>query len=468
MNRGPEDSARLRPVRAGQRLTGAGQLSSLVTVQPALNLIVAGVNARQVAQGVSLEVDATLADCMTVWFGYDPAEAANNVQPTFDPAPSWPASAAAQPTRRIFGVVKWGVGGGQQYVELDVSEGVGVTIPTNVCEAYAYSESTNLTQDGREVDQDIEPQPWTVHVHAAPGRAAKEARRTRQVVQPYLIAPEELCPQGFNPDWCAFIDKTMDLIAGDGDGDGDGDGPLGYFEPLATPTVPNVRDLEFNNPADAATMVTFNPGNLVGFDKSISNSCLRITSPVQTIPNYRMAGAYRDCPTGVDWSCWTKINIASFPNDTAGNGVAGGFLLFDNTVLTSPATADFVVCQFNIQSNLTTISPDRIYVQRWNDYQHSGVTNLQLYTDIARSDEHIWLRLRWINSSTTLQIDSSADGVSWRQFFSNSSIGLTPTQVGLLCSSTVFVPVGNIVCSYDFLRFSNSSAIGDMTLGRVV
>jgi len=78
------------------------------------------------------------------------------------------------------------------------------------------------------------------------------------------------------------------------------------------------------------------------------------------------------------------------------------------------------------------------------------------------------MRLRWINSSTTLQIDTSADGISWRRFFSNSSIGLTPTRVGLCAYSSVGTPVGNIVCSYDFLRFSASSAIGDMTLGRVV
>ena len=250
-------------------------------------------------------------------------------------------------------------------------------------------------------------------------------------------------------------------------GAGGGGSTLGYFNPSAPPETANARDLEFNDAGDATTMVTFNPGSLVGFDKSISNSCLRITSPVQTNPTYRMAGAYRDCPTGADWSCWTKLNIASVPNDTAGNAVAGGFLLFDDTVLTDPATADFVVVSYSLQGSAGFLA-SIINVQRWNDYQLSGFTQIGSAMNVARSDEHIWLRLRWINSSTTLDVDASADGISWRRFFTNSSIGLTPTRVGLCSYSSVGTPVGNIICSYDFLRFSNSSAIGDMTLGRVV
>ena len=159
--------------------------------------------------------------------------------------------------------------------------------------------------------------------------------------------------------------------------------------------------------------------------------------------------------------------MATVPNDAAGNGARGGFLLFDDTVLTDPATADFVVVSYSVQG-ATGFIDSEINVQRWDDYTLSGFTQLVSAMNVARSDEHIWLRLRWINSSTTLNVDTSADGISWRRICTNSSIGLTPTRVGLCAFSAVATPVGNIVCSYDFLRFSTSSAIGDMTLGRVV
>lgn len=443
MNRGPEDSARLRPVRAGQRLTGAGQLSSLVTVQPALNLIVAGVQARQIAQGVSLEVDATLADCMTVWFGYDPAEAANNVQPTFDPAPSWPASAAAQPTRRIFGVVKWGVGGGQQYVELDVSEGVGVTIPTNVCEAYAYSESTNLTQDGREVDQDIEPQPWTVHVHAAPGRAAKEARRTRQVVQPYLIAPEELCPQGFNPDWCAFIDKTMDLIAGDGDGDGDGDEPLGYFDPMAIPVVSNASDEEFGT---GTTMVLFDP-NTIGTTFALSNSLLRVSAPA-TSPN-RITGLYKPTPAG-EFSAWAVL--------TSNRGQQNTSLCCMAICAALPTALVPLQLAFFNQSFGTNIT--QFYLQNYTDLNTFSST---LVNARNGDDGPHWIRLRYLPSSTRLSWDLSGDGVNWLTVYETTSPFVTPNYIILGGAGSV-----DATYNFDFLRFSNSAAPEALTLGKEV
>lgn len=194
MPTGPQTSVAIAPSRAGQLLRGAGRLSSLITVTPALNLIVAGVRAVEIGQGVSLEVSPDKADCMTVWLGYDPMQG-NAVPVEFSPSPTWPASAVDQPTRRIFAVITWGAGGGQKYVEIDVSEGVGVTVPTATCEVYAYSENVNTTQTGAEIDPAIQPQPtWSVSVHAAPGRTSKEGRRTRQIVQPIQIPAEFLPP----------------------------------------------------------------------------------------------------------------------------------------------------------------------------------------------------------------------------------------------------------------------------------
>jgi len=460
MNRGPEDSARLRPVRAGQRLTGAGQFSSLVTVQPALNLIVAGVSARQVAQGVSLEVDATLSDCMTVWFGYDPAEAANNVQPTFDPVPSWPASAVAQPTRRIFGVVKWGIGGGQQYVEIDVSEGVGVTIPTSVCEAYAYSENTPLTQDGRAVDQAIEPQPWTVHVHAAPGRAAKEARRTRQVVQPYLIAPDELCPQGFNPDWCAFIDKTMDLIAGDGDGDGDGDEPLGYFDAMAKPLVPHPNDVEFDSPADLAAFTTWRVDTSSGtYSAGVANSVLSVSLAGQ---NVRFAGLTRTTPTGQDFSVWTKMSMGVFDLANGDEGICA-LILADDNIITNPSTADVLFVCLN-QYGINNTGP-KLGILRAR-YNAGAVVSYYNSTPLSQPyPQSVWMRVRWRNAPAKMFFDVSLDGVAWTEIKIGTDVPLTPTRAGFAVYNTFNT---NTITRHDFLRFSNSSAFADFTLGRVV
>lgn len=194
MARSPQGSVSVSPSRAGQLLRGAGQLSSLVTITPALNLIVAGVNATPIDQGISLSVPPELADCITVWLGYDPMSG-NSVQTTFTPSPSWPASAQDQPTRRIFGLIKWGAGGGQQYVECDVGEGCGVVVPCATCEVYAYSEQTALIVNGKEVDPAIQSQPtWSLSVHASPGRTAINARRTRQVVQPAIVPADVLPP----------------------------------------------------------------------------------------------------------------------------------------------------------------------------------------------------------------------------------------------------------------------------------
>jgi hypothetical protein len=187
MRGGPQSSVSLQPSRAGQLLRGAGQLSDLQTVTPALNLIVAGVKATPIAQGVSLEVPPEKADCITVWVGYDP-QAGNAVPTAFTPSPIWPASAADQPTRRLFALIKWGAAGGQQYVEIDVSEGCGVVVPSSVCEVYLFSEQTNLITAGTEPEPGVVEQPtWSVSVHAAPGRTAIESRRTRQVVQPLQV-----------------------------------------------------------------------------------------------------------------------------------------------------------------------------------------------------------------------------------------------------------------------------------------
>lgn len=214
----PQASVALSPSRAGQLLRGAGRLSGLITITPALSLIVAGVRAEKIGQGVSLEVSPDKADCMTVWFGYDP-QAGNAVPVEFSPSPSWPASAADQPTRRIFAVVTWGAGGGQQYVEIDAHEGVGVTIPTATCEVYAYSEQTSLDQLGTASDPAIVVQPtWTVSVHAAPGRSSKEGKRTRQVVQPIAI-PAEFLPPNDPPNRPreALAFKALDDGGGGGD-----------------------------------------------------------------------------------------------------------------------------------------------------------------------------------------------------------------------------------------------------------
>jgi hypothetical protein len=134
-----------------------------------------------------------------VWFGYDPADIGNALPSVeYAPQPNWPTAALNQPTRRLFGVVTWGSGGGRQTVEVDVSEGVGVTVPTSTCEVYVYSETIFLTPNGEEVDPLLEQQDWSVMVHAAPGRAAKEARRTRQVVQP-LNVPSLFLPPNDPP-----------------------------------------------------------------------------------------------------------------------------------------------------------------------------------------------------------------------------------------------------------------------------
>ena len=214
MSRGPQSSVRLAPSRAGQRLDNAGRLGQLVTVQPALNLIVTGVTATPVGQGVSLEVPPELSDCITVWLGYDPAAKGNNLPQTqYAPQPDWPLSAQNQATRRLFATIEWGAAGGRQVVEVDVSEGVGVTVPTATCEVYVYSETIALTVNGEAVDPAIEVQDWSVMVHAAPGRAAREARRTRQVVQP-LVVPDFILPPNTPPSRPREVFATIDEING--------------------------------------------------------------------------------------------------------------------------------------------------------------------------------------------------------------------------------------------------------------
>lgn len=192
MKGGPQSSAGLRPVRSGQRIENAGAFGRLIVI-PQLNLVVTGVESRPIAQGVSLEVPPERSDCMTVWLGYDAAEQGNRLPITFQPFPDWPTPVLNQATRRLFAVIAWGSGGGKQFVEVDVAEGCGVTVPTATCEVYVYSETTRTTPVGDEIDPLIEEQPWSVYVHAAPGRAATGARRTRQVVSPQGV-PAELLP----------------------------------------------------------------------------------------------------------------------------------------------------------------------------------------------------------------------------------------------------------------------------------
>jgi hypothetical protein len=196
MSNGPQSSVSVTPARAGQLLRGAGQQSRLLTVTPALNLIVAGVEATPINQGISLSVPPEKADCITVWVGYDAGQG-NSVPVVYSPSPIWPASAADQPTRRLFALIKWGAAGGQQYAEIDVSEGCGLVVPCATCEVYLYSEQTAVQAgiNSVEIDPAIQPQPtWTVNVHAAPGRTAVNARRTRQVVDPFLVPASAFPP----------------------------------------------------------------------------------------------------------------------------------------------------------------------------------------------------------------------------------------------------------------------------------
>ena len=469
MSSGPENSARNRPVRAGQRLSGAGQLSSLVTVQPALNLIVAGVEPRRVEQGVSLECPVELAESMTVWASYDAADLDNNVQPTFVGSPDWPASQVSAPTRRIFVVVKWGTGGGQNFVEFDVSEGVGVTVPTNVVEVYAYSESTNLDQTGLAVDPQITAKPWTIMVHASPGRAAKESRRTRQVVQPKMLNNDGTIPESFPQEWNVFINRTLCAIdcvpCGDGDGDGDGD-VLGYFDALAQPVVPHPNNNEFDNVSELAAYTTYRVDASAGtYVESIDQSNLTVSLANQ---NVRFNGTHRATPLpSADFSVWTKISNGVFDLVSTGLGEGlMGLMIGDDTLLSSPATADVVHFTVDQRGAVNTGVLLSIVRSRYNAtgvisyYSSTSTTGLAL--PFLNS---IFLRMRWRASPAKMFFDVSADGVAWTNIAIGTNVPLTPTRAGI----HVYNNNGtNTAVRAEFLRFSNSAAFDQYALGRVV
>lgn len=238
---------------------------------------------------------------------------------------------------------------------------------------------------------------------------------------------------------------------------------IGYYMPEAPPTSPNALDTEFNNAADLALFTAWNPGALAGFGGTVANSVLRVTTTPTAAGTLRAAGYYRAAPATAEWAMWAKVSVSMAPGGAVGWACGAGILLADNDIIANPATCDFNALYLNLQS-LVSASYLRFY--RWTNYTTEGVNLLNPATPFSQAN--FWMRARYIVASTTLSLDISHDGIGWKQVFTTAAPVVLPTQVGFFIVSAAGASDPTPVATYDFLRFSDTAALSQPSLGRLV
>lgn len=235
---------------------------------------------------------------------------------------------------------------------------------------------------------------------------------------------------------------------------------IGYYDPMAAPSSPNARDDEFSA---LSGWTTWNAGSLAGFTATASSSQLKLTTTSQNSGANILAGIFKACPTGADWSAWTKVCVTGNPSSGLVAPYGGGLILATADIDSNPSTADVYTLNFYTRLNGNT---SILYGQTWTAY--NAVSGSPLALDLGDTPTSIWLRVRWANASTTLSFDLSTDGVGWRQAYSTASPFLTPARIGFNVIAAMSASDPSPVVSADFLRFSSSAALSAETLGKVI